>query len=109
LHTSIASGDVKPFFGGTLMPPPREEYERKSQKLPETMFIRRHGMENVLRKLVLSPTKGSSNIHPITGTVRALERNDNGSKVTAIIVRKPEGDELTINDPTLVVGEFPAH
>ena len=69
------------------------------------MFIRRHGMENVLRKLVLSPTKGSSNIHTIAGTVRSLERSSNGSRVSAVVIRKPDGAELTINDPALVIGK----
>lgn len=101
----MACGDVRPFFGGTLIPAPYEEYEKQSKKLPETLFIRRHGMENILRKFVLSPAKGSRNIHTVAGTVRALERNDGGSKINAIVVRKPDGGEITINDPTLVVGE----
>ena len=87
------------------MPAPYEEYQRESKTLPETMFIRRHGMENVLRKLVLSSTKGGSNIHTIAGTVRSLERSSNGSRISAVVIRKPDGAELTINDPALAIGK----
>lgn len=89
------------------MPAPYEEYESKSKRLPETMFIRRPYLENLLRRLVLAPTKTISNIHTITGSVRALEVKNfaEGARVSAVIIREPAGEEITINDPTLVTGK----
>lgn len=103
---SVAAGDVKPFFGGTLMPAPYEEYESKAKKLPETMFIRRHYLENLLRRLLLSPSKTRSNVHTITGSVRTLDigNSPTGPRVSAIVIRQTNGSEITINDPTLVAG-----
>lgn len=99
---SIASGDVKPFFGGTLLPAPFEEYEAKAQKLPETMFVRRPKLENLLRKLLLGTP---SNIRTLVGSVRGLHVQDkSGPRVDTIIIRGQSGGEVTINNPTLVVG-----
>ena len=90
------------------MAAPYEDYEGKSKKLPETMFIRRPNLENLLRKLLLGSSKASSNIQTITGSVRALEvkNGDGGARVNAVIIRQPEGGEITINDPTTVAGKF---
>ena len=87
------------------MPAPYDEYDR----LPETMFIRRPYLENLLRRLLLPPSKVVSNIHTITGSVRSLEvtsSSGNVSRVGAVIIRQQNGDEITINDPTLVTGSF---
>lgn len=91
------------------MPAPYEEYESKAKKLPETMFIRRPILENLLRKLLLGPSKASSNIHTITGSIRSLEtvKDGDGARVSAVIIRQHDGGEITINDPTLVAGTPP--
>ncbi|KAI0698024.1 hypothetical protein BC835DRAFT_1413354 [Cytidiella melzeri] len=97
----VASGDVKPFFGGTLLPAPFEEYEAKAQKLPETMFVRRPKLENLLRKLLLGTP---SNVRTLVGSVRGVHVQENfGARVDTVILRGHNGEELTINDPTLVV------
>lgn len=99
----MASGDVKPFFGGTLLPAPYEEYAAKSQKLPETMFIRRPRLENLLRKLLLG---APSNVRTLVGSVRALNvEGQYGARVNAVLIRGADGQEVSVNDPTLVVGE----
>ncbi|GJE94120.1 hypothetical protein PsYK624_102880 [Phanerochaete sordida] len=99
----IASGDVKPFFGGTLMPAPHDEYARKAQALPETMFARRPVLENVLRGLLLGG-KRRANVHTVAGSVRALElaHTGGGTRVAAVVVRQADGGEITINEPALV-------
>ncbi|EKM51354.1 uncharacterized protein PHACADRAFT_263443 [Phanerochaete carnosa HHB-10118-sp] len=91
------------------MPAPYEEYEGKAKKLPETMFVRRPVLENLLRKLLLGPSKASSNIHTITGSIRSLEtvRDSNGARVNTVIIRQHDGGEIIINDPTLVAGTSP--
>lgn len=78
-----------------------------SKKLPETMFIRRPNLENLLRKLLLSPSKVASNIHTITGSVRALDVKtaSYGARVNTVVIRRTDGGEITINDPTLVAGK----
>lgn len=102
---SIAPGDVKPYFGGILLPAPYEEYESKSQRLPETMYIRRPQLENLLRRLLLGRP---SNVRTLTGSVRGLEV-DRGhhTSVSSVVVRKPDGEEVSVKEPTLVVGTSP--
>ncbi|KAJ3552545.1 hypothetical protein NM688_g4098 [Phlebia brevispora] len=111
---NIAPGDVKPYFGGVLLPAPHEEYEAKHQRLPETMYIRRPQLENLLRKLVLGRP---SNVRTLTGSVRGLRvardghahvrglrvARDGHAHVTSVVVRTPSGEEVSITDPTLVV------
>lgn len=99
----VASGDVKPFFSGTLMPAPYEEYARKGAGLPETMFARRHTLENLLRNLLLGPGR-RPNIHTIAGTVRTLDaaHSEGGPRISTVVVRQHNGGEITINEPTLV-------
>lgn len=102
---SIAPGDVKPYFGGVLLPAPYDEYESKSQRLPETMYIRRPQLENLLRRLLLGRP---SNVRTLTGSVRGLEV-DRGhhASVSSVVVRKPDGEEVSVTEPTLVVGTSP--
>ncbi|THG95163.1 hypothetical protein EW026_g6443 [Hermanssonia centrifuga] len=96
----IAPGDVKPYFSGILIPAPYTEYEAKSQPLPETMFIRRPQLENLLRRLVLG---FRSNVRTLVGTVRGLEAKQGPTaRISAIIVRTGNG-EISIKDPTMVV------
>ncbi|KAF7794180.1 hypothetical protein EIP86_005311 [Pleurotus ostreatoroseus] len=97
----VAPGDVKPYFGGVLLPAPYAEYESKDQSLPDTMYIRRPQLENLLRRLILGRP---SNVRTLVGSVRGLEV-DRGShaSVSSVVVRKPDGEEVHINDPTLVI------
>lgn len=101
-YPSIAAGDVKPYFGGVLLPAPHEEYEARSQRLPQTMYIRRPQLENLLRRLLLG---SPSNVRTLVGSVRGLDV-DRGShaRVASVLVRTPTGEEISMNDPTLVVG-----
>ena len=66
------------------------------------MYIRRPHLENLLRRLVLGC---SSNVRTLIGSVRGLEV-DKGTnpRVNAVTVRTPSGEEVSINDPALVVG-----
>lgn len=87
------------------MPAPHDEYARKAQALPETMFARRPVLENVLRGLLLGGTR-RANVHTVAGSVRTLElaRAGAGSRVAAVVVRQVDGGEITINEPVLVAG-----
>ena len=66
------------------------------------MYIRRPQLENLLRRLILGRP---SNVRTLVGSVRGLEV-DRGShaSVSSVVVRKPDGEEVHINDPTLVIG-----
>ena len=60
-------------------------------------------LENLLRKLVLGK---SSNVRTMVGSIRGVTVHDKaGPRVDQIIIRGQNGQEITINDPTLVVGE----
>ncbi len=97
---------MKPYFSGILIPAPYTEYEAKSQPLPETMFIRRPQLENLLRRLVLG---FRSNVRTLVGTVRGLEAKQGPTaRISAIIVRTGNG-EISIKDPTMVVGAHASH
>ncbi|KAI0338097.1 hypothetical protein BDW22DRAFT_810294 [Trametopsis cervina] len=98
----VAAGDVKPFFGGTLLPAPYEEYAARAQPLPETMFARRPVLENVLRKLLLG---APSNVRTLVGSVRALSvrERDGTPRVGAVLVRGADGREVSLDEPELVI------
>lgn len=67
------------------------------------MFVRRPRLENLLRKLLLGKP---SNVRTMVGSVRGVHVQDkSGPRVDQIIIRGQNGQEITINDPTLVVGE----
>ncbi len=67
------------------------------------MFVRRPRLENLLRKLLLGKP---SNVRTMVGSVRGVHVQDKpGPRVDQIIIRGQNGQEITINDPTLVVGE----
>jgi hypothetical protein len=71
------------------------------------MFIRRPKLENLLRKLLLG---APSNIRILVGTVRGLHLQDNKSRrADTVIVRRQNGEEVTIKNPALVIGRDHSH
>ena len=66
------------------------------------MFVRRPRLENLLRKLLLGKP---SNVRTMVGSVRGLTvQGGTTHRVDQILVRNQNGQEVTVNDPTLVVG-----
>lgn len=66
------------------------------------MYIRRPQLENLLRRLLLG---SPSNVRTLVGSVRGLDV-DRGAhaRVASVLVRTSAGEEISMNDPTLVVG-----
>ena len=75
---SVAPGDVKPYFGGVLLPAPHEEYAARGAALPETMYVRRPKLENLLRRLVLG---APANVRTVVGSVRGGGRHRSATEL----------------------------
>jgi Cu/Ag efflux pump CusA len=48
----------------------------------------------------------AANITVLAGTVRGLEASDDMSSIKSVVVRKPDGTNMHLNDVALVVGQF---
>ena len=67
------------------------------------MFVRRPQLENLLRKLLLGTP---SNVRTLVGSVRGVHVPDlSAPEVKSVTLRGAKGEEISIHDPALVVGE----
>ena len=74
------------------------------------MFVRRLPLENLLRRLLLSPLQRKpSNIQTVTGLVRAVTvqpSSEGHNSIKDVVIRGADGEEITINEPTIVAGSI---
>lgn len=97
-------------FGDTYLPlhisgipilPP--DIDRFLGPLPTMLHMRRPNFEKSLQRLLVAhPT--FSNTRIVDGTVRQLERSEDGRSIKSVVVRDLEGHSVTLDDVAFVAG-----
>ncbi|KAJ7680899.1 hypothetical protein DFH06DRAFT_1464974 [Mycena polygramma] len=93
----VASGGRQVFYFAIVNP--YQEYPKVC--FPDTLMIRRSTAQKVLHTLLRNHAT-AANITVLAGTVRGLEASSDMSSIQSVIVRKPDGTQLHLNDVALV-------
>ncbi|KAJ7924324.1 hypothetical protein B0H13DRAFT_2315469 [Mycena leptocephala] len=96
----LAPADTQFHYSGIRLRTPYSDYP--AGHFPDTVVIRRSTAQKLLYTLLMQhPT--AANITVLAGTVRGLEASDDMSSIKSVVVRKPDGTNMHLNDVALVV------
>ncbi|KAF7342313.1 hypothetical protein MVEN_01819700 [Mycena venus] len=98
----IASADYNLHYSGIPIPSPYGDFP--GGRLPGTLAMRRSEAQKTLYRLLIQHSTAAENISVCPGTVRGVESSEDNTSILSVIVRKPDGTQLAINDISLVVG-----
>ncbi|KAJ7479962.1 hypothetical protein B0H11DRAFT_2233533 [Mycena galericulata] len=91
--------DTQIHYSGIKLLTPYQDYPPGC--LPDTLVIRRSTAQKALHKVFMQhPTAAQITVVP--GTVRGVTTSRDKTSVESVIVRKPDGTEVTLNDVALV-------
>ncbi|KAF8189174.1 hypothetical protein K438DRAFT_1971821 [Mycena galopus ATCC 62051] len=95
----MAPADLQLHYSGLAVPSPYQDYPQGC--FPDTVVTRRSTGQRVLHTLLMQHPTGAK-ITVLTGTVRGLEASGDMSSIQSVIVRKPDGTQMHLNDVALV-------
>ncbi|KAF7342312.1 hypothetical protein MVEN_01819600 [Mycena venus] len=97
----IASADYNIHYSGIPILSPYGDFPRG--RLPDTLAMRRSEAQKALYRLLIQHSTAAENISVFPGTVRGVEPSEDNTSILSVIVRKPDGTRLAVNDISLVV------
>ncbi|KAF7340265.1 hypothetical protein MVEN_01945400 [Mycena venus] len=95
----MVPADPRIHYSGIPLLTPYQDYAQGS--FPDTVVMRRSSAQNTLHTLLMQhPT--AANITVMAGTVRGLKPSGDMSSIQSVIVRKPDGTQMLLNDVAMV-------
>ncbi|KAJ6569416.1 hypothetical protein B0H19DRAFT_1257065 [Mycena capillaripes] len=95
----LAPADPRLCYSGIPLITPYHDYPQG--RFPETLMIRRSTAQKVLHTLLMKHAT-ATDITLLAGTVRGLEASGDMSSIHSVLVRKPDGTQMHLNDVALV-------
>ncbi|KAF8151934.1 hypothetical protein K438DRAFT_1864784 [Mycena galopus ATCC 62051] len=95
----MAPADMQLHYSGFAVPTPYQDYPQGC--FPDTIVSRRSMGQRVLYSLLMQHSTGA-NITALAGTVRGLEASGDMGSIQSVIVRRPDGTQMHLNDVALV-------
>ncbi|KAJ7828097.1 hypothetical protein B0H13DRAFT_2373362 [Mycena leptocephala] len=97
----LPPADFQLSYSESSLPTPYQDYP--PGHFPDTLVIRRSAAQKVLHTLLMKHTT-AQDITILPGAVRGFEASDDMGSIQSVIVRRPDGTQMHLNDVTLVAG-----